>query len=336
MNTNRSSKNWLIDAALFGGFIVLFFLELTGLALHQWLGIAAGALAAYHLAAHWSWVKGVAQRFFGRATWEARLYLLVDTLLFSGLAAIVLSGVVISSWLNLPTNNVYLALSTFHIVASQATLLLIVFKIAIHWEWIVKTTRRLFARPVATGAGESVSARARVAAPELGRRDFIRLMGVVGGVAAFSLFRTTRPLAEAAVQLLSAPPVEAGDIAEAPGADAAYVPAVQAPEVEVENAEAGPEVEAPSAPTPGGEETAEAPAAATVEAQSAPTAQPSSTAMAPTARPTIVPSTATPEAAKVPTLCTKLCPRGQSCSYPGRCRSYRDRNGNGHCDLAEC
>ena len=59
MNGNTQKHNWWIDAALFGAFLLTFFLDLTGLALHQWLGVAAGALALYQLARHWTWMRAV-------------------------------------------------------------------------------------------------------------------------------------------------------------------------------------------------------------------------------------------------------------------------------------
>ena len=59
MKTNKQKHNWLIDAALFTGFLLSFWLELTGVAVHQWLGIAIGAVAGYHLLKHWAWVKSV-------------------------------------------------------------------------------------------------------------------------------------------------------------------------------------------------------------------------------------------------------------------------------------
>ena len=68
MKQQRSKFNWMIDAVLFIGFILLFFLNLTGLALHQWIGIAGGALALYHLITHWDWVEAVTKRFFGRTS----------------------------------------------------------------------------------------------------------------------------------------------------------------------------------------------------------------------------------------------------------------------------
>jgi hypothetical protein len=64
MKTNKQKHHWLIDAALFAGFLLSFWLELTGVALHQRLGVAIGVVTGYHLFTHWSWVKSVTNRFF--------------------------------------------------------------------------------------------------------------------------------------------------------------------------------------------------------------------------------------------------------------------------------
>ena len=44
MKQDKQKRNWIIDAMLFGGFLVALWLDLTGVAVHQWLGIAVGAL----------------------------------------------------------------------------------------------------------------------------------------------------------------------------------------------------------------------------------------------------------------------------------------------------
>ncbi|MCK5794063.1 MAG: hypothetical protein KAH12_05130 [Anaerolineales bacterium] len=48
----QGKRNWLIDAFLFVGFLLTFFLDLTGLTIHQWLGIGVGSFALYHILAH--------------------------------------------------------------------------------------------------------------------------------------------------------------------------------------------------------------------------------------------------------------------------------------------
>jgi len=187
MKNNRAIFNWLIDVVLFGGFIALFFLEFTGLDVHQWLGLAGGGLALYHLIIHWSWVKAVSQRFFGKTSSQARLYYLVDLPLLLGFASIIISGLLISSWFSLDLGSAASGLTGLHTLISKVTLGLLVFKIAIHWRWIVRTTQSisnwLNTETDHKPAAQPVQA-TRTAGVDLGRRDFLKLMGVVGTVSA--------------------------------------------------------------------------------------------------------------------------------------------------------
>ncbi len=62
---NKKQENhWWIDLLLFISFLTTFFLQLTGLIVHQWLGIVSIALAAFHLLLHQDWVKTIFNRFF--------------------------------------------------------------------------------------------------------------------------------------------------------------------------------------------------------------------------------------------------------------------------------
>ncbi|MBI5567252.1 MAG: hypothetical protein HY870_20300 [Chloroflexi bacterium] len=171
MKTNKQKHNWLIDAALFGGLLLAFWLELTGVEVHQWLGITIAASAGYHLLTHWSWVKSVTARFFAQTSGQARQYYLVDGAVLIGLATITVTGLVISTWLNLTLSN-FAAWKSLHVIASISTLLAVVAKIALHWRWIVSTARRyILPKP------------APAVANALGRREFLRLMGGVSTVA---------------------------------------------------------------------------------------------------------------------------------------------------------
>src|SRR5512139_1289238 len=114
MKTNKQKQHWLIDAALFGGFLLSFWLELTGVALHQWLGVAIGVGVGYHLFTHWTWVKSVTARFFKQTSHQARLYYVIDATVLIGLAAIIVTGLVISTWLDLALAN-YPAWKTIHL-----------------------------------------------------------------------------------------------------------------------------------------------------------------------------------------------------------------------------
>ncbi len=172
MKMNKQKHNWLIDAALFIGFLLSFWLELTGVALHQWLGVVIGVGAGYHLLTHWTWVKSVTSRFFKQTSAQARRYYVVDATVLIGLAMIIVTGLVISTWLNLTLTN-YSTWWTVHVIASLGTLAAIVIKLGLHWRWIIATARRYIFPPRPQPAGNG-----------LDRREFLRLMS---GVSVFAV-----------------------------------------------------------------------------------------------------------------------------------------------------
>ncbi len=184
MKQDKQKHNWLIDAALFGGFLTALWLDLTGVAVHQWLGVAVGLIAGYHLWKHRSWVKAVTARLFGRTSRQSHVFYAVDAGLAVGLAAISVTGLVISTWLDLPLAS-YAVWRDVHVVASVATLALVVAKIGLHWRWILNVARRnVFPAP----AHPAVAGQPAPVAAQVGRRDFVRLMGGVGAVALLAGF----------------------------------------------------------------------------------------------------------------------------------------------------
>ena len=181
MKQDKQKRNWIIDATLFGGFLLALWLDLTGVAVHQWLGIAVGALAGYHLVAHWSWVEAVTSRLFGRTSRQSRQFYAVDAGLAVGFVTIAVTGLAISTWLDLTLAS-YAVWRNIHVLASVVTLVLVVGKIGLHWRWIVSTARqRIFPAPAPVrqiGVVQLVPV-----AAQMGRRDFVRLMAGVGAVA---------------------------------------------------------------------------------------------------------------------------------------------------------
>ena len=181
MKQDKQKRNWIIDAVLFGGFLVALWLDLTGVVVHQWLGIAVGALAGYHLVAHWSWVEAVTSRLFGRTSRQSRQFYAVDAGLAVGFVTIAVTGLAISTWLDLTLAS-YAVWRNIHVLASVVTLVLVVGKIGLHWRWIVSTARRrIFPAPVP--AGQIGVVQPVPVATHMGRRDFVRLMAGVGAVA---------------------------------------------------------------------------------------------------------------------------------------------------------
>ena len=121
--------------------MIAFWLDLTGLTWHQWLGVLVGVPSAYHLLIHWKWVEAVTRRLLARGSRQAKTYYWLDASLLLGLGLSLLTGLVISSWLDLTLPNYVLWLDV-HIQSSIATLVLLVLKIGLHWRWVESVFQR--------------------------------------------------------------------------------------------------------------------------------------------------------------------------------------------------
>lgn len=145
----RTLTNLVLDGALFVAFLIATAPHFTGIAIHEWLGIALGAAVITHLVIHWSWIVGVARRFFNRTTASARLNYGLNTLLFVVFTTIIFTGLMISEtalpWIGIRFERDRLWTHLHHL-ASDAAVFLIGGHVALHWRWIAHVTRRLLAR----------------------------------------------------------------------------------------------------------------------------------------------------------------------------------------------
>ena len=72
----------------------------------------------------------------------------IDATVLIGLATIIVTGLVISTWFDLALTN-YALWKSLHVIASLGTLAAVVIKLGLHWRWIVATARRyIFPQPV--------------------------------------------------------------------------------------------------------------------------------------------------------------------------------------------
>jgi hypothetical protein len=190
----KQKAYWWIDVALFLGFLVAFFLSFTGVELHQWIGILGGLLAGYHLLAHREWVGAVSRRLFRSASGIVKLKYLMDGVLLAGFASILVTGLVISTWLDLTLKN-YTNWLSLHIIVSVATLLVLIMKLAIHWRWISRKAKETLS-PATMAAGNTSKLQPVVAERTvMDRRDFLKVMGVIGGASLVAIMSATQRLA---------------------------------------------------------------------------------------------------------------------------------------------
>ena len=305
MAKNKQKTNWWIDAVMMTGYLFTFYLDLTGLVWHEWLGVAVFVLAAIHLVIHWDWVESVTSRFFKKNTCgRYRWYYLIDFLLALGFLVIIESGFFISTWFNLALEN-YILWRDIHVYASIAMLVLTFIKIGLHWRWIVNITSKIFDTPPARSPQPAlVPVRAMPIEKKgaMNRRQFLSLMGVAGLGSFLAIYNVvSEDVIARAANLAENTPADVEDPAANPVSQSALAAEPQA-----------------AAPLP---ETVSQPEVVVTQ----PTAQPAPAAVA---------SSGSAVQNPQPAGCVIRCPQG--CSYPGRCRRYTDTNKNGKCDLGEC
>ena len=150
--TNPTKVNLLLDAVIFVAFLLALDPRLTGIAIHEWLGLAGAAAVVVHLLLHWEWIVGVTRRFLGRTSGAARLNYVVDALFFLDVVIISLSGLMVSQAL-LPLVGLEAPGGTFwlvtHSLSADLAVLLVAVHAALHWKWIVNAVRRYVLRPAA-------------------------------------------------------------------------------------------------------------------------------------------------------------------------------------------
>jgi hypothetical protein len=138
-------KIWTIDILAFIGFLLTFKPQITGFAFHEWLGLAVGFALLIHLCQHWHWVINIT-RTLVRIKAKLRIRYFLDCLMGLGLTTIILTGLAMSSILNLELRN-YEAWRIVHFSASYIMLILLVTKIALHWNLINNAISKAFSRP---------------------------------------------------------------------------------------------------------------------------------------------------------------------------------------------
>jgi hypothetical protein len=143
-----------VDVGIFVAFLLAGAPRFTGLAVHEWLSLALGAMIIGHLLLHWQWIAAVTRRFLSHTSWQARANYVLNALLFIAVTLVIFSGVMISETA-LPTLGIEIERNMLwrqlHGLVSDFTVLLLGLHVALHWRWITNSVRRYVVKPIAAG-----------------------------------------------------------------------------------------------------------------------------------------------------------------------------------------
>jgi hypothetical protein len=134
-----------VDVAMLVLVCVLECLDLTGLAWHEWLGFSLCPLVLLHVIWQWPWFMTQFRRMRSSGTGRARVNAGLNLLLLAMMAAVLVSGVMVSRLgtsvigENLGRVRIW---SDVHGYLNFIVLVLVGLHLALNWDWLVAAMRR--------------------------------------------------------------------------------------------------------------------------------------------------------------------------------------------------
>ena len=127
----------------------------SSLAVHEWLGLAVIAAFVTHLLFAWQWIVTALPRLRAKGAWRLRVNVLLNLLLFVTFVVALFSGVMIST-IAMPALGITVSGDAkwqgMHNEWSNYFMIVAGLHLAMNWNWIAGTVRRLvLRRPTARG-----------------------------------------------------------------------------------------------------------------------------------------------------------------------------------------
>ena len=148
MQGPRSYIAYAVDMFLLVALWLLFSPRLTGLAIHEWLGLALGLPLLLHLLLSWSWIANATVGLFAKATPRRTINYALNALLFVLIVLEIVSGVMISA-IAIPAFGIATvndrSWRALHNLGLNWTLLLLGLHLAMNWDQLL-VALRAFAR----------------------------------------------------------------------------------------------------------------------------------------------------------------------------------------------
>ena len=153
---NRTLRLFAVDALLFALFVVVVNVPLTGLAIHEWLGIGIAIAVVVHILQHANWVVTTTRRLLFSTSLQNRVNYVLVVGIFIGFVSIIVSGLLISEvalpWIGItpPGGSFWLWL---HLASVGWIIWLTAIHLAVNWRWIASASDRLIFKRFARSGG---------------------------------------------------------------------------------------------------------------------------------------------------------------------------------------
>jgi hypothetical protein len=138
---------YIFDVMLLVFFIIASAPMATGIAIHEWISFLYLIPFVIHILLHWDWIVSMPKRIFKKLSLENRLNIIWNTLLYILMVIVTVSGILISE-AALPLLGITIKPDSFwHSIHHNSSNLLFPFlgiHLALHWGWIVRTTKKVF------------------------------------------------------------------------------------------------------------------------------------------------------------------------------------------------
>ena len=140
----------VLDIGMLLAMILLIDPRASGIALHEWVGIVIAPFLIFHLMLNWPWTVQVTRKLVRRLPIETRINSVLNWLLFVVMVIAIVSGVLISQealpWMGFNVTGSY-TWRGIHSFSALFVLIIIGAHLAMQWQWIVRTVRRVAGMP---------------------------------------------------------------------------------------------------------------------------------------------------------------------------------------------
>lgn len=138
-------RNLAIDFVALAAYLVVANPAITGIGVHEWLGLGLFAAFFVHVLLHADWAVEALRGSFVRPSWGRTGNLALDLLIVLAFMTATVSGVMVSGAV-LPALGLYAEGYYFwdplHAMSAKALLALLLVHVVVHWRWLARALRR--------------------------------------------------------------------------------------------------------------------------------------------------------------------------------------------------